>query len=251
MQMAAEAFLIEGDEIAPPPADVSDRLRRGNTHASVFTPSQASQFSSGYEVLAQYRNDPLDQSQEGDRLQTGFPATLFRNRATGELTLSFRSTEFIDDAVRDGKATNELEIKDLGWAFGQIAEMEAWYKNTLTGLGGPLVGKSFNVTGYSLGGHLATAFNILRREEFVTTPTLNPITATYTFNGAGTGAILNSRRLTDLVSDFNQIRENYLASPQWNALSESERITIRNRAQSRVNDIVAEPSRVAGLSGAE
>jgi hypothetical protein len=47
--------------------------------------------------------------------------------------------------------------------------MEAWY-NELRGItafladgsGGVM---SFNVTGDSLGGHLATAFNILRREE--------------------------------------------------------------------------------------
>jgi len=39
--------------------------------------------------------------------------------------MSFRSTEFADDAARDNEATNKLEIKDHGWAFGQIADMEA------------------------------------------------------------------------------------------------------------------------------
>ena len=244
MQMAAEAFLIRGDEPAVPAGEVVRRLVQGNTHASAFTQVQAEQFTTQYEVVTQYRNDPLESG------GTGFSATLFRNKTSpNEYTLSFRSTEFIDDAVRDSKATNRLEIKDLGWAFGQIAEMEAWYKNTLIGLGGPLVGKNFNVTGYSLGGHLATAFNILRREEAVASGTPNPITATYTFNGAGTGDLLNGRRLTDLMSDFNQIRQNYLASPQWNALSESDRISIRNRAQLRVTEILAEQTRVNGLAG--
>jgi hypothetical protein len=169
MQMAAEAFLVEGVEVTPSPENVSARLRRGNEHASRFTQVQAEAFTSatGYEVVTQYRNDPLQLSTTG----TGFSATLFRSKTDpNDYTLSFRSTEFIDDAIRDSKATNELEIKDLGWAFGQIADMEAWYKNVLStdttflanGSGGV---KKFNVTGYSLGGHLATAFNILRREE--------------------------------------------------------------------------------------
>ncbi|MEX2164711.1 MAG: hypothetical protein WD823_10775, partial [Sulfuricaulis sp.] len=57
MQMAAEAFLIEGDEPSVPANEVSDRLERGNTHASRFTAVQAEQFTAQYEVLTQYRND--------------------------------------------------------------------------------------------------------------------------------------------------------------------------------------------------
>lgn len=124
MQMAAEAFLVEGVEVAPSPADVPGRLRRGNTHASRFTPVQATQFtdnSTGFRVLAQYLNDPRVGG------GSGFSGTLFESRQTGKLTLSFRSTEFIDDAVRDSKSTNDLELRQLGWAFGQIADMETWY----------------------------------------------------------------------------------------------------------------------------
>jgi hypothetical protein len=124
MQLAAEAFLSRSvDPIlnTPPNDRVRDRLIEGNTHASTFAPIQAQQFADTYEVLAQYQNDP---TKPGD---TGFSGTLFRNRVTGELTLSFRSTEFLDDAVRDSKATNQLEIANRGWAFGQIADMERWY----------------------------------------------------------------------------------------------------------------------------
>ncbi len=249
MQMAAEAFIVRAGQgsSAPIPSDdvVRARLVDGNTHASRFTQVQAEQFTAKYEVLTQYRNDPL---KPGD---TGFSATLLKNRTTNELTLSIRSTEFIDDAVRDSKATGELEIMELGWAFGQIAEMEAWYQNTLRGLGGALVGKSFNVTGYSLGGHLATAFNILRREEAQATGAPNPVLATTTFNGAGTGGLLNDKRLTDLISDFNQIRQDYIASPQWNALSPAQKISIRNNAISRAQAIASEQTRVAGLSGVQ
>lgn len=162
LQMAAEAFLSrQGDAIPNQPnqADIFARLVDGNYHAGQFTSVQAQQFATQYEVVTQYRNDPLKSD------DTGFSATLIKNRETGELTLSFRSTEFLDDAVRDNMSTNQLEIKNLGWAFGQIAAMEDWYKNTLIAPGGPLAGKQFTVTGYSLGGHLATAFNILRREE--------------------------------------------------------------------------------------
>lgn len=214
LQIAAEAFLVEGDEVVPSPADVSRRLTRGNEHASKFTPVQAEQFVRDLEVVTQYRNDPL---QAG--MGTGFSATLFRCRVDDlirglvkdELILSFRSTEFIDDAVRDNKATNELEIKNLGWAFGQISDMEKWYA-TLRADPNLLAGKNFNVTGYSLGGHLATAFNILRREEYAATPEFNPVTATYTFNGAGTGSILDGRRLTDLIGAFDRIRANRFTS---------------------------------------
>ena len=108
--------------------------------------------------------------------------------------------------------------------------------------------KDFNVTGYSLGAHLATAFNILRREESMATGAQNPIVATYTFNGAGTGAILGGRRLTDLVADFNRIRANYTASPEWTSMAIGDQNTVRAAAQSRVDAILAERVRVGGLT---
>ena len=84
-QMASEAFLLRaGDQgIAPNESDVAARVITGNRHASVFTATQADDFVTKYQVLAQYRNDP--QQVDG----TGFSGTLFKNRLTGELTLSF------------------------------------------------------------------------------------------------------------------------------------------------------------------
>lgn len=250
MQMAAEAFLSRaGDQVpnAPPEDQIKRRLEEGNTRTNFFTPVQATQFTAQYEVLAQYRNDPLQLNSTG----TGFSGTLFRNKTTGELTLSFRSTEFIDDAVRDN-VSNQLEIKDIGWAFGQIAEMEAWYGQVrdqyLRDVNGDV--SQFNVTGYSLGAHLAIAFNILRREESVAPGAApNPVKATYTFNGAGTGSLLNNRRLTDLLGDFNRIRASYETSAEWLAMSEGVRNEYRVAAQLRVNAILAEYLRVNKLSG--
>jgi HlyD family secretion protein len=46
---------------------------------------------------------------------------VFRSKTSGELVLTFRSTEFLDDAARDSEATNKLEIKEKGFAFGQVS----------------------------------------------------------------------------------------------------------------------------------
>ncbi|ADX48579.1 Ig family protein [Paracidovorax avenae ATCC 19860] len=110
--------------------------------------------------------------------------------------MSFRSTEFIDDAARDNKATNVLEIKETGFAWGQIADMQAWYaklKSDPALLGG---GQAFSVTGYSLGGHLATVFNLLNQDA---------AQRVVTFNGAGVGRV-NDGTLQSAVNEFNDLR---------------------------------------------
>ena len=118
--------------------------------------------------------------------------------------LSFRSTEFIDDYARDNLATNSFEIKETGWAWGQIADMEAWYAQ-LTGPGGALNGNKFSVTGYSLGGHLATAFNLLHP---------GAADKVVTFNGAGVGRIKGATGddlgpgLAHALGWFNSLRAN-------------------------------------------
>ncbi|ATQ75852.1 hypothetical protein CR152_15950 [Massilia violaceinigra] len=111
------------------------------------------------------------------------------------MILSFRSTEFVDDAVRDNLATNTLEIKNTGWAWGQINDMENWYSKLVAD--GKLSG-GFGVTGYSLGGHLATAFNLLHpgvAKEVVT------------FNGAGVGQV-RTGDLTSAMKLFSEMRSN-------------------------------------------
>lgn len=241
LQMAAEAFWL-GEGSISDSEQIQSVLERGNTHASRFMPVQAAQFADEYEILAHRNNEPRVAG------GTGFSGTLFRNRATGELTLSFRSSEFIDDAVRDSKSTNELEIKQLGWAFGQIAEMEDWFASlrqsgVLNDASGQI--RPFNVTGYSLGGHLATAFNILRREAGES----NLILGTYTFNGAGTGGLLNGRRLTDVIADFKQYRDdpNITTSGAWAALPLETRNQIYDAAVGRSSAIEAERQRLQTL----
>jgi Ca2+-binding RTX toxin-like protein len=162
-----------------------------NNRASKFTDTLAKEFADNWQLVEHKANTA-----------TGFSGTLFKakqdNAALGikkdELVLSFRSTEFADDAARDNEATNRLEIQKHGWAFGQIADMENWYAELLTRTdattGELVLGNSkLNVTGYSLGGHLATAFNLLRQADgtFATR-----IQETYTFNGAGVGTVKDS-----------------------------------------------------------
>ncbi|MDB5960238.1 MAG: hypothetical protein JWP59_1532, partial [Massilia sp.] len=174
LQMAAEAYLLDLGTTPLTGALLIKALVRGNDHSSKFTESEATAFVAHWEVVSQK-----------DNTGTGFSGTLFRciqddpatGAVAGELVMSFRSTEFIDDAVRDNKETNEREIAKTGWAWGQLRDMEAWYAE-LNGAGAELNGKPFSVTGYSLGGHLATAFNLLHP---------NRAAQVVTFNGAGVG----------------------------------------------------------------
>jgi hypothetical protein len=147
LQMAAEALWDR-----PDPEGVVGQLKFGNNRSSKFTQTQADQFiANKWTVVDHKANTP-----------TAFSGTLFKNIQTGELVMSFRSTEFADDSARDNQATNTLEVKEKGWAFGQIADMESWYAS-LKADPAKLGNNNFSVTGYSLGGHLATAFNLLRR----------------------------------------------------------------------------------------
>ena len=84
-------------------------LRSGNDRTSVFTRTQAQQFVAEDWTVVEHISNTT----------TGFSGTLFRSKS-GELVMSFRSTEFADDAARDNQATNTLEIKEQGWAFGQL-----------------------------------------------------------------------------------------------------------------------------------
>ncbi|MDA8447760.1 hypothetical protein, partial [Paracidovorax valerianellae] len=118
LQIAAESFIRDEktNRLRNAGTEYVDVLAAGNDHSSRFVKTQADKFADEWEVLDQKANT-----------KTGFSGTLFRNRDTRETVLSFRSTEFIDDAARDNKATNELEIKNTGFAWGQIADMQAWY----------------------------------------------------------------------------------------------------------------------------
>jgi hypothetical protein len=61
LQMASEAFFLREGEVSIGQLSQQQliaRLIEGNTHVSKFTPVQAEQFTTQYEVVTQYRNDP-------------------------------------------------------------------------------------------------------------------------------------------------------------------------------------------------
>jgi Ca2+-binding RTX toxin-like protein len=207
LQIAAEAFVR--NETAPFLLSGSGQalaasLVRGNFHASKFTQSEANRFAANWEVVDQQVNTP-----------TGFSGTLFRyigpsdankGLVNGEMVVSFRSTEFIDDAARDNQATNAMEIAQYGFAFGQLRDMEKWFAE-LNADPLKLQGKPFSVTGYSLGGHLATAFNMMHGPGAMVGDQAS-IERVVTFNGAGIGGLADGVDLKTLIGTFKTLSEN-------------------------------------------
>jgi Ca2+-binding RTX toxin-like protein len=195
LQMAAEAILDNFTFTSP--QGLREALEFGNNRSSKFTPTQAAQFVQDWKVVAHQANT-----------STGFSGTVFeclqddpaRGLVRGQLVMCFRSTEFADDAARDNQATNVMEVKEYGWAFGQIADMKQWFDG-LNAPGGALAGKTFAVTGYSLGANLAAGFNQLLAEQGQG----SRISATYTFNGAGVGEI-TSGSLSQTITQFQSQR---------------------------------------------
>ncbi|MBR6026348.1 MAG: hypothetical protein IK065_01960, partial [Neisseriaceae bacterium] len=111
--------------------ELIDFLTDGNYHSSKFSTTQAEQFVENWEIVSHIANT-----------SSGFSGTLFEakenipsaNIKKGDLVLSFRSTEFIEDYIHDNIATNTHEIADKGWAFGQISDMEQWFNTLATDL---------------------------------------------------------------------------------------------------------------------
>lgn len=197
VQMAAEAFLKSESTSATSYSgdDLIRALKAGNSHSSIFSSVQAIEFEKAWEVRSQQPNTG-----------TGFSGTLFRNKQTEELVMSFRSTEFIDDSARDNQATNVMEIAKFGFAFGQLRDMEAWYEKLKTQ--GLLSSASqLTVTGYSLGGHLASAFNLMHRGD-LTAGGQNVVKQVVTFNSAGIGGYDPGTSLNQIVAQFKKLSEN-------------------------------------------
>ena len=190
-QMAAESYL--GGFNFSDTTQLIDRLKFGNNNSTVlgltdpnaptlsgmtrFTTVQSQQFAQRYQIVDHHANDA-----------TGFSATLMRERdaqgnLTNNFTLSFRSTEFREqvdggDHERDSRRGADGEITLHGFAFGQLASMETYYQTTVKNL--LPAGAVLNVTGYSLGGHLATVFTELHASE---------VNHTYLFAAAGRGHV--------------------------------------------------------------
>ncbi|MDP3092118.1 MAG: hypothetical protein Q8N04_15700, partial [Nitrospira sp.] len=229
-QMAAESYL---DQVLSGRSLV-DVLTNGNNNADVIPVGQftgatrfvdlagfanASQVTGSAQAFVS-RSDIVDHHAND---ATGFSATLIREKdqngqLTNNFTLSFRSTEYKNqvaggDYERDGANGLSLtgadgEIVTKGFAFGQLAAMEQYYQTTVKSL--LPTGAVLNVTGYSLGAHLATVFTELHGFE---TNTPFSFGHTYTFNGPGRGTFnvtlsdeaAEAQRMREMVSKLTQV----------------------------------------------
>ena len=196
---AAESYL----DGAGTREELFTRLENGSNHYNFkpasgsgrtrLTRNQIDWFLDTFDIVDHYLND-----------SAGFSATVFRDRRSGEYTMSLRSTEYANeneggDWTRDGLKGAGGEVNVVGVAFAQVASMERYLANLrqgqrfdpltgrwvvdpkLEGLSQALSGGAgVNVTGYSLGGHLANVFTVLHGDL---------VRHTYLFNGAGLGGI--------------------------------------------------------------
>ncbi|BFU95945.1 MAG: hypothetical protein NTNFB02_26670 [Nitrospira sp.] len=222
-QMAAESYL--GGIDLNNAEQVKTQLRLGNnpsgfpeTGTTRFTGTitqglQAQSFVEHFQILDHHANDA-----------TGFSATLMRERDTNNFTLSFRSTESRNqrdggDYERDGVnlplfTGADGEILTQGFAFGQLTAMEQYYQTTVKGL--LPVGAVLNVTGYSLGAHLATVFTELHGLEITSSFSFGHA---YTFNGPGRGEFsggpqaetVEAERIREMVARLTQVMNDPMA----------------------------------------
>lgn len=197
-QMAAEVYLenidLGNNELVKerfnlgnnrPEYLLASQIPPGNTR---FTDTQADDFLDRFQILHQLSDNPNGGSFFDN---TGLSATLMLNEETDQYTLSIRSTEYQNkglggDFERDFLGGGGRDISNKGYAFAQIAALEEYYAYLKTTPGLLPPGATLNVTGYSLGGHLATVFTELHASE---------INHTYLFNAAGRGGVFAHRLL--------------------------------------------------------
>jgi Ca2+-binding RTX toxin-like protein len=159
MKMSMEALYNNAELALAAYADLDDSKStadEANIDALIdagMSNKQAQEFAARYtEVVAQY-NDLL----------SGFSATVFKS-SSGQLTLAIRGTDQVPGADTD----DDLNILANGVAQQQITELYDWWSaarlsgDLATALAGDPV---IDVTGHSLGGHLAMAFGSLFAEQ--------------------------------------------------------------------------------------
>jgi Ca2+-binding RTX toxin-like protein len=226
-QMAAEAYFENVDLIDP--RQVGDALRRGNNRLGFpddrgltrFTTLQADEFMAAYRVVAQAsdypdpnRTSPVYYAGTNILANTGMAATLIQTRGTGEFTLAIRSTEFErvsrgGDRDRDGYGADLNGIFLDGFALAQLAALEdyyAWLKQS----GNLPAGAILNVTGYSLGGHLATVFTEIHAAD-----TDIAFGQTTTFNGAGRGQWTGADNPGEMVAYYKAVLADPTVAAGW------------------------------------
>ncbi len=159
-------------------------LNEGYPGYTRMTKQQADEFLDKFKIVHQWSDNPTPTGKRplpegidgkpklnaGDLLaNTGLSATLIQDKATGAFTLAIRSTEFRDwskggDGERDKAGADIESIATKGFALAQLAALEQYYE-WLKNNGKLPASAQLNVTGYSLGGHLATVFTEIHRSD--------------------------------------------------------------------------------------
>ncbi len=134
-------------------------------------------------------------------MSSGYSGTLFQRRvvppgdASGGFVFAIRGTEFFAEPVRDLFLTDILQIFATGNAVSQRLDMHQHW-NGLFNIVPGLQAADINVTGHSLGGHLATWFAIDRPQS---------LGHAFTFNAAGLAHVRRNQvpvsRISNVVSD--------------------------------------------------
>lgn len=182
-----------------------------------FTASQAREFlgldESGASVAGKgYTVVP--NSHQPDDIITGFSATVFRNNATNKLTIALRGTDGLQDILQDVDLARDGYAKDQIYSLynyiqrltntGTVAQWVRRYvideggeavpvwelTGTAQGLGIVPAGAQVDITGHSLGGHLAMAASRLF-------PSL--VNQVYTYNAPG---FLNNSTVNDFFASL-------------------------------------------------
>jgi len=264
-QIAAEAFLGRAFGASDEEARVLALglgLQIGNINNSRFpfdTEEVPSAFTDAYarryELVAYQdlsfglNNGVLNGYSDGANLapsKSGFAAVLLRDRlaepGNSQYVLSVRSTEFAE-SIRDlGDYYAGLEIKLLGASLGQLGSLNRFFSAARMGEVAPTgqgdlgklsefsaymaAGGKVNLTGYSLGGELATLFSGLRSDD------IGHVTLV---NAAGTGIPRGLPAAPSLIEYQAAVASTYaqfqsaFSDPQgyWNSLSASQQVTLK------------------------
>lgn len=179
LQTAAEAFLVDerNGKIREGPRQA---LIDGNRRGTRFTRLRAAEFAEHWIALDQTAAPATDFGGTLFKCIRDDPAT---GAMAGELVMSFRGTEFIGNAAHGDDAISASQLNTIGSAWDRVCDMEAWYQS-LRNRRLLQPGQDFAVTGYGLGGHLATIFSLLHGP---TAPAADraAIRLVVTFSGAG------------------------------------------------------------------
>ena len=282
-QMAAESY-FEGNELNSA-EEIKKQLhlganregyKTGNTALNEgypgytrMTTQQADEFLEKFKIVHQWSDNPTPDGKRplpegidgkpklnaGDLLaNTGLSATLIQDKTTGAFTLAIRSTEFRDwnkggDGERDKVGADIESIATKGFALAQLAALEQYYE-WLKNNGKLPANAQLNVTGYSLGGHLATVFTEIHRSDKDIS-----FGETVTFNGAGRGTWNNAAGSErDIIAFYQKV----LIDPEFapnpgGGIATSLREAARGKAGQAFDDknIYTDPRHIWAMEAAQ